>query len=526
MKKTSSFFLRLPVLCCTLVLAAANAAVFRACRMIWVFYDPFLRFIGGARGMFALTLAVLGLSVLLLTLRLFAPQKIALPPRRGVCAALGGVCFVLTVLFAAAFTAVVFISGAETDKVILLYLKKDLPVLLGFAAALVLLLVFPRLGAKGKTVGFAAAALCFAAVSLWLLGVRGAYKLVSAPVVMDTGSDYAVVFATNDKGTGFVSYNVGGEPYTVYDQTGGRRVGGHLIHTVHVPYTDLKNNSYEIGSTRMIEEYSYGSLPGKTVTSGPFTLRVNESDEQTYLLISDWHSYLKDAKNAIAHLGAYDAVLLLGDPAAGMDYEEQAVQNIVQFAGELTGGEMPVIYVRGNHETRGAFADELPERLGYDRLYYTTDRGPYSFLVLDSGEDKPDDHIEYGGMDDYAVNRSAMLDWLKTVKVKNDKLIVLTHAWQVSEPEPDLSKAAWDTFSALGARFVLSGHMHICEFYTGRTDEERAFLAAYPDITTYIDGGHAGKTYIASKLTLSPESARIEAVDNAGTVIQDRSLTW
>lgn len=525
MKEKTPFFLRVPVLCAAVLFLTAAAGIYRAFRMVWVFYDPNIRFLGGAMGLFLIALAVLALLLVLLALQLYRPKGEAKPLPK-ICGVLGGFGFVSAVLFAVAAVAMICISGRETCSVMLLYLKKDLPLIILFLAAVVLLVVLPNCKGRGR----AALAVCMAVGlslgALWQIFPLLPYRIVSAPVVMDTGEDYAVVFATNAQGTGFVTYDYDGTDYTVYAQLNGRRVGDRLMHTVHVPYTHLKNNRYTVGSTRVTEEYSYGSRLGKTVTAGPYTLQVNESAAQTYLVISDWHTYLKQAKEAIFHLGDYDAVLMLGDPAPGMDFEAQAVRNIVQFGGDLTGGEVPVIYVRGNHETRGAFADLLPGCLGYDKPYYTADRGPYSFLVLDSGEDKPDDHVEYGGMDDYRVHREEMLNWLQSVRIKNDKLIVLTHAWQVSEPEPELSRAAWDAFSALGARFVLSGHMHVCRFLDGSTDEEKAYADAYPDITTYIDGGHSGKTYIASKLTLTPQGARFEAVSNTGETVIDQTLPW
>ena len=525
MKEKQSFFLRVPVLSCAALLLTAAVSVFRAFRMVWVFYDPNLRFLGGATGLFLLAVAVLGLLLVLLALRVWRPQNETIQKSR-LCRVLGGVGFVFALLFAVAAVVMIYIAGHETGSVMLLWLKKDLPLVFGFLAAVVLLVFLPNCKGRGKAALAVCMALVLALGALWVVFPVLPYRIVSDPVVMDTGEDYAVVFATNAPGTGFVSYSYDGAERTVYAQTNGRRIGDRLIHSIRVPYAHLKNNSYTVGSTRVIEEFSYGGRNGKTVTAGPYTLQVNESDTQTYLLISDWHSYLDDAKAAIAALGDYDAVLMLGDPAAGMDFEEQAVRNIVQFGGDLTRGAMPVLYVRGNHETRGAFAGLLPSYLGYDKFYYTADRGPYSFLVLDSGEDKPDDHVEYGGMDDYKQNREQMVDWLKTVKVKNDKLLVLSHAWQVSEPEPALSRAAWDAFSALGARFVISGHEHVCRFLPGDSAQEQEYAEAYPGITAYIDGGHKGKTYIASKLTLTPQGARFEAVSNSGERIADETFPW
>jgi len=517
--------LRVPVLGVSLLLLTAAASVFRAFRMVWVFYDPNLRFLGGAAGLFLISIVVLACLLVLLAVRLYYPEKESVSQSR-LWHALGAFATVFALLFTVAAAALIIASGHETDTVMLLYFKKDLPLILSFLAAAVLLLVLPNLKGKGKAVIAVLLAVVLSLGMLWQVFPVRPYRIVSDPVVMDTGEDYAVVFATNTPGTAFVSYSFDGTDYTIWAQVNGRRIGDRLIHTVHVPYLHLKNNRYTVGSTRVVEEYSYGSRLGKTVTAGPYTLEVNESETQTYLVISDWHSYLEEAKLAIYRLGEYDAVVMLGDPAPGMDFEEQAVKNIVQFGGALTGGEMPVLYVRGNHETRGAFADQLPSYLGYDKPYYTVDRGAYSFLALDSGEDKPDDHPEYGGMDDYRVNRQEMLDWLKTVQVKNEKLIVFSHAWQVSEPEHAASRAAWDAFSSLGARFVVSGHKHTCEFLDGDSEAEREYLDAYPGITTYLDGGHKGKTYIASKLTLSPQGVHFEAISNAGESVIDQTLPW
>ena len=198
----------------------------------------------------------------------------------------------------------------------------------------------------------------------------------------------------------------------------------------------------------------------------------------------------------------------MGDAAAGMDFEEEAAEFIVKFGGELTGGTKPAVFVRGNHDTRGAFAADLPAYLGLESLYYTVSINGVSFIVLDSGEDKEDRHIEYGGMDDYAKQRGEELEWLQNLEVKDDRVIVLTHAWQVSEPEPEISAAAWDEFDRLGVRFLLCGHQHQCRLL-GETQAEKEMLEAHPCITAYIDG--CGKHRVVSKLTVTGSDVHIIA---------------
>jgi hypothetical protein len=63
-----------------------------------------------------------------------------------------------------------------------------------------------------------------------------------------------------------------------------------------------------------------------------------------------------------------------------VDHEQQVVNNIIRFSGDVSGGTKPVLYVRGNHETRGEYAGKLLEALGLDEFYYTAEMGGYTAL--------------------------------------------------------------------------------------------------------------------------------------------------
>ncbi|MBR0414322.1 MAG: metallophosphoesterase [Clostridia bacterium] len=528
-KRKDCFFLRIGTLISNLVLATLAATAFRAMRNHWVFYDPNTFFLGGSTGIFIIALVTIAVSLCLLVLRLYKPElKGKELQDYKFLRILGVIAFVLSLLLAVGICVIILCSDAEFFLMFLDVLKGDLPLVIIFAVVAIFLLALPKLRPKAKAI----VAVCMAAImglwALWMVFPLKPYSFASDPVVMDTGEEYAVVFATNDKGTGYVQYSFGGKDYTVYAEQQGRRISNRIIHSIRVPYEHLKNNAYSVGSTQVFGDYAYGSRLGKSIEAGPYTLKVNEGETQRYLCISDWHSQIKKAKGAIAQLGEYDGVIMLGDPNTGLNIEEQAVRYIVQFGGDITGGAMPVIYVRGNHETRGAFAADLPEYLGFESFYYTVARGAYSFVVLDSGEDKPDDHVEYGGLDEYARHRADMLEWLQTKPQTTDKLIVLSHDWLVSKPEPEVSRVAWDTLQQMGARFMVSGHKHVCEFLEDDTEDEAAptYLKAYPGISTYIDGGYANQKFVASKLTVTAQGVRFEAADNTGEKVMDKTLPW
>ncbi len=437
------------------------------------------------------------------------------------------ICTLLTIVFLIidiVYTIIVLTS--ESGEVASFYLRDSLPLALFFILVPSLAIFLPKAGKKSKK-----ALVCIVLVICLILGVTAIfplypYKITSDPMVIDNGDGYSIVFSTNDTGTGYINYTYEDKEYTVYDETTGRLNCDSKIHTVTVPYEHLKDNSYIVGSTRVIEEYSYGSRLGKEIKSDEYTFSVNESSEQNYLVISDWHTHLKMAKKAISYLGEYDGIILMGDATPGLDFEDEFIINTVEFAGNLCGGEIPIIYVRGNHEARGAYSGKVEEALGLNEFYRINNIGPVSFIVLDSSEDKEDSHVEYGGLDDYSNYRKEMLNWLTNIDIENSKVIALSHSWKISDVEEDISTNGYQELERLGVRLMISGHTHDCRLVGVDDEEEEAFLDSFPNIIAYMDGGKTDYGYTASKLIINDDEIQLIANNNHGVEILNETFTW
>lgn len=388
--------------------------------------------------------------------------------------------------------------------------------ILPFAATLSILLLVWGLPLVQKAAckrGIAIALTCVLALSAVLtLFPCYTYKFLSDPMVIDNGESYSVVFATNDTGTGFAEYTYQGKAYKVYDEAAGR-LKNSTIHTVEIPKAHLNGNSYRVGSTRVIEERSYGGRSGKSLLSKDYAFTVPSGEQQTYLTVSDWHMHTKEAYKAIANVGEYDGVILLGDAVPGLECEKEIADHIVTFGGAVSHGVMPILYVRGNHETRGPFASALPGYLGMDSFFYTTDYGDYHFLLLDSGEDKQDSHPEYGGMVNYDAYRANMVEWLEGLEKSEKKTITLVHDSDLCV-EDDLRARAEAQLGMLDATEIISGHYHVCKF-----EQENGF-------NIYTDGGFHKNEYIASKLTLTKENYRLSAWNDKGEQVFDKEIAW
>ena len=109
-----------------------------------------------------------------------------------------------------------------------------------------------------------------------------------------------------------------------------------------------------------------------------------------------------------------DFFVMNGDMVSYISSAEEMMKHTFAVVPQLTSST-PTIYTRGNHETRGKEAHLLsklcPTSTG--EPYYMFRHGPVAFLILDSGEDKPDNASEYSGTVEFDAFRSTELEWIK-----------------------------------------------------------------------------------------------------------------
>lgn len=418
----------------------------------------------------------------------------------------------------ALYSLIAALTDPQATMTIVALFKDALPIWAGIVGVLFLLFVYPAIkGEKLKKVIASVSVIVLVFITYASFFPLTPYKLTSSPAVFDNGNgSYSVVFSTNDEGVGYVEYEYKGKQVKVFDENNGRK-NNSKIHSVTVPKQELSGNTYTVGSTRVIDELSYGGRNGKTVVSKPIKFIDNFDDNINVLTISDWHTCLDTAKTAAEKLGDYGALVLLGDCSPSLMSDRDVSKYIVEFAGDLTNGEMPIIYTRGNHETRGREATKLSGYLGIDCFYFTTKLGKYDIIVLDSCEDKDDSHPEYGGMVDYTSYRTKMVESLCRLPEDNTgNTVVFCHSKDICIEE-DLSKTALDKIDRLGTSLLVSGHEHKFNFIDD---------GSFPVL---VDGGidaNGKGTFTACMLKFSNSGIKIDCVDNNGEKVVDENVAW
>lgn len=167
--------------------------------------------------------------------------------------------------------------------------------------------------------------------------------------------------------------------------------------------SSFKPYAVEYGATVVSPEYRFTTL-SKSKEAFSFVV-VNDRHEQEQALRSSWRKV--DWHNV-------DLAFLNGDMVHAVRDEQQLFQAVIDPCAQSFAANTPLVYVRGNHETRGSFARRLP---GYfptrsERYYYTIRHGPVMFLVLDCGEDKPDSNAEYHGLVAFRPYMREQAEWL------------------------------------------------------------------------------------------------------------------
>jgi hypothetical protein len=193
-----------------------------------------------------------------------------------------------------------------------------------------------------------------------------------------------------------------------------------LRHVVHV--TGLEPGatySYQVVSTRVVKLKAYWPDKGLETTSAvhQFTTLDPRKPTVSFSVVTDTHEDLARirALNKLIDWKTTDFFVHTGDAFHWIDDEEHLFRNWLEPTSAALAQTTPLMYARGNHELRGAFArqlfDYVPNTEG--RFYFARDAGPVHLLVLDTGEDKPDDTNVYADLNRTTPYRAAELTWLR-----------------------------------------------------------------------------------------------------------------
>lgn len=229
---------------------------------------------------------------------------------------------------------------------------------------------------------------------------------------------------------------------------------------------------YKVVSTRVVKMKGYWPEKGLSIETPPHTFTVVTPGNETVTFSFLTDTQHGDLRRTASNLDAVDwensdFLAHGGDAVGSVDTEEQLFQELLRPVSIRLRHSKPLVFVRGNHDMRGAFARQLyqylPTQTG--EFYYSFDAGPVHFLVLDTGEDKDDDTNVYAGLNRTEPYREQEFAWLQEHLKTNRRIeeapfrIILMHAPNWGWVDGD--RAKWtDLANRAGVDLVISGHRH------------------------------------------------------------------
>jgi len=243
----------------------------------------------------------------------------------------------------------------------------------------------------------------------------------------------------------------------------------HVVHLSNLsPGTTY---SYEVVATRVVKLKAYWPDKGLDVSAGPyqFTTFDRNSPSVSFSVITDTHEDvgLINRLNQAIDWESTDFLVHAGDAFHWIDTEEHIFRAWLRPTIAGLAHTKSLFFVRGNHELRGPFARQLSDYVPTTegRFYYARDAGPVHLMVLDTGEDKPDDTNVYAELNLTVPYRAEELAWFRehvetTARVSEAPFrVILMHnpRWGWLTDGPD----AWvETANAAGVDLVIAGHRH------------------------------------------------------------------
>ena len=231
------------------------------------------------------------------------------------------------------------------------------------------------------------------------------------PVVYAVEDTYQIVFSTNHSATAWVE--IGGERY--YDLFAGSMRSEDTVHKITVPQEKLDAaKGYSIHAEKMIYRGPFGGFQGEEISKS-YTFRpVNAEDGLVYYTATDVHHAAEGVVNAAKSAQNLDFLVVLGDSVGMVEYEKD-VQYTNLFAHAITGGQIPVVYARGNHEIKGQYAEELYKYVGSknESFYYWFTLSNVFGITLDLGEDHDAGWWEYYGTDQFGLYHAEQTEFLR-----------------------------------------------------------------------------------------------------------------
>ena len=357
------------------------------------------------------------------------------------------------------------------------------------------------------------------------------------PAVYAVGDRYIITVAVNEPCTMWAK--VGDKEF--FDDSNGILRTASLTHKIEFPAKILDEaKEYTLYFRKVIERKPYFS---QMEDVGEFSAKFKplQGDNIRIFHIADAHNRIEGPVNAAKADGEHDLLVLNGDiPNHSGDIAYFAAIHCI--AGEITKGEYPVIFSRGNHDMRGIYAENIQDHTPTDngRSYFSVRIGSLWALVLDCAEDKPDGNDEYGHTICCADFRRRQTEYIEKIisDAQNEYLadgvkhrVIISHIpFNMHFNFPfNIEEDRYEYWCRLikdniKPDFMLCGHIHNCRVM--KLDDENTDACRPCSVITASKPFKGSENIVCGSIEVSDNTAKIKFIDSEGEIHGEDTISF
>ena len=367
---------------------------------------------------------------------------------------------------------------------------------------------------------------------------QGTFRLAHGPYLQEVTTDGAtVVFLTSDKAFSWVELKPHGAADTqavrCYASKDGLKAAYDTFNAVRMEnLAPGKTYDYRIQSKEMLDFQPYKVTYGDSIATPWYTFSTVDPNKKgaSIFVTSDMHTDAAKLEKLLelADYRTCDAYFYAGDMMNYLDNTEAIFTSFIDVRVERFAKSVPFEVVRGNHETRGSLARSysryFPKKDG--KIYGAYLLGDVMIVMLDSGEDKAENHWVYAGLTDFDAYRTEQARWLRQL-VQSEAYkqaryrIVISHfpLVMVADNDDDETWHGWqdaiDKFlpvlNGADVDLLVSGHTHRYSWHEAGEAGNR-----FPIL---VQGAMC-----AARLDLEDGRIHVKVISTDGTVLKDTVL--
>lgn len=357
------------------------------------------------------------------------------------------------------------------------------------------------------------------------------------PAVYAVGDRYIITVAVNEPCTMWAK--IGSQEF--FDDSNGILRTASLTHKIEFPAKLLDEaKEYTLYFRKVIERKPYFSRMEEV---GEFRaeFRPLEGDNIRIFHIADAHNRITGPVNAANAAGEHDLLILNGDiPNHSGDIAYFAAIHCI--AGEITKGEYPVIFSRGNHDMRGIYAENIQDHTPTDNgnSYFSVRVGSLWALVLDCAEDKPDGNDEYGHTICCADFRRRQTEYIEKIIADSSNEYLaegVKHRMIISHipfnmhfnPPFNIEEERYEYWCRLIKKnikpdFMLCGHIHNCKVM--KFEDENTDACRPCSVITASKPIKGSENIVCGAIVVSENSAQIKFIDSEGEIHGEDTISF